>query len=317
MREDKISRFFSLPRTLLDRWLRTNSETRSIQPLESEDIRKSKSQEIKYTQPLSSNRRTLSTDASVYVQNTSIFFMKLPAELRHQIYADVFGSNIIHLIWIPGRICHVRCTPSISYQNEKSCMCTNNMDPTYRLWEPPEPGDASKIDFDLLFTCKQAYMEGIDLLYSLQTFDFFQPSLFMQFSSTVLPQRLSCITSMRITWLSPEAPRRREGEDGIVDGFPESAVLPVWWDPMWDIVTNQMPKLKNLEVNLENNLQSPSRSLSWEEEELLLQSLKDIRGLKKFDLYIKRNPWTGTVSYGEGPMSPFAWKLKDAIIRPR
>ncbi|KAE8379421.1 hypothetical protein BDV26DRAFT_259399 [Aspergillus bertholletiae] len=155
-----------------------------------------------YAQPLAS-------------QSDSLFFRKLPAEIRLVIYNYAFGDEAIHLVQLKGKIRHVRCKHPSSSLDRNRCCCPV----TPARWRVQDNGAAGHSDImlyphthtslpsslsnssvALLRTCRAIYAEAADILYANAVFDVDDLHTFIAFSLIVCPERLRSIKRLTIQW---------------------------------------------------------------------------------------------------------------------
>ncbi|KAN0087191.1 hypothetical protein V8E54_000879 [Elaphomyces granulatus] len=128
------------------------------------------------------------------------FFTRLPAEIRLLIYENLFGWRTVHMTqhflgydlnlkkskfrWRHRLCCR---DPQRDFMQHMVC-CSDNV-----LKYP-------RLDTSILFTCRQAYSEGIVTLYSTTTFQFYDHELFMSFRTLPPPHCLEAIRSLEVRW---------------------------------------------------------------------------------------------------------------------
>ncbi|KAF2494917.1 hypothetical protein BU16DRAFT_540156 [Lophium mytilinum] len=213
---------------------------------------------------------------------TCLLFSRLPAELRIMVFSHVFGDpgDVVHVLWIDRRLAHTRCqTAKSREQGDARRLC-------FREWRRPSRGglyDSSyggqgalvKLDIALLQTCRQAYSEAIDLLYSVPTLDFESANSFMHFERAILPQRLHGIKALQVSWFSGTWPTRDR------DKKYEAEYLPSYWDPMCKTITT-MAGLRYLTVEIFGVVWSVEQG-----QDLLLQPLEGLRGLTSCNFHAR------------------------------
>lgn len=220
-------------------------------------------------------------------------FLRLPFELRRQIYSDIFVDRwVIYLEAKPRGRMGLRLTQShVLYS---ACSETHNRvrsSPTdwmrrYLEWRllprgcvvmcGPDKlieGLDKPLDIGLLRTCRQIYQEGTPLLYGTNTFDIADPGHLIYLYRNV-PS--SCLVNVRYLQLkTPELPKYVWRNRGIYGTSNKST-----WLDAWDIIANHMISLR--ELNLTLNL----RYNSWEEEKFWLAPVGHVRGLTVFVLRV-------------------------------
>ncbi|MCJ1452811.1 hypothetical protein MMC28_003156 [Mycoblastus sanguinarius] len=149
------------------------------------------------------------------IQSSSALLTKFPAEIRLQIYkyAIVGASRHVHIILHkaqrPGGIRHVSKIRSYQCNHDFDSLAMNDFEihapaygnpPLRPYYLPPLPSERGLGPLTLLKTCRQVYLEAIDLLYREQTFTFTslaQPPFFIH---SVLPERLAQIRSIQLIY---------------------------------------------------------------------------------------------------------------------
>lgn len=151
-------------------------------------------------------------------QSDSLFFRKLPAEIRLIIYNYAFGDEAIHLVQLKGKIRHVRCKhPSSSLDRNRRCCpvtparwrvqenCTAGQGHSDSVLYPHThaslPASLSNSSVALLRTCRAIYAEAADILYANAVFDVDDLHTFIAFSLIVCPQRLRSIKRLNVQWM--------------------------------------------------------------------------------------------------------------------
>ena len=103
-------------------------------------------------------------------QTNSNLLLRLPYEVRRQIYVEVLGDHLLHIVRMHGRLAHVKCmVPHAGGTNTRRHECWGYMDKDliYRRGRPSDEGLLG-----LLKTCRQAYVSilvSIDLSKDLLT----------------------------------------------------------------------------------------------------------------------------------------------------
>ena len=164
---------------------------------------------------LKRRRRLSETSPMASIQSSSALLTKFPAEIRLQIYkyAIVGASRHVHIILHkaqrPGGIRHVSKIRSYQCNHDFDSLAMNDFEihapaygnpPLRPYYLPPLPSERGLGPLTLLKTCRQVYLEAIDLLYREQTFTFTslaQPPFFIH---SVLPERLAQIRSIQLIY---------------------------------------------------------------------------------------------------------------------
>lgn len=187
------------------------------------------------------------------------FLIKLPLEIRLQIYEYVLGGNLLHLIQIPRRIAHVRCREMKSADPLRGCR------PALRTPLNSMLCTVSNGNLALLKTCRQIYREGIEVLYAGNAFDVNDLTTFMFFARSILPHRLASITTLHLSWdLTSNVWRY---------GHVNSHQL---WKKFWRVVADEMHGLRELVLRLKrgNPGVKISRFEPW------VRPMCEVRGLR-------------------------------------
>ncbi|EMC98372.1 hypothetical protein BAUCODRAFT_423004 [Baudoinia panamericana UAMH 10762] len=176
-----------------------------------------------------------------YEQAESLFFSKLPLDVRVIIYEMVLGGMLFHIDSErqDGRIFHSICASpetvgEVHHHPHEACdslnlaAARNNMSPSRQ--ETPEPSGF----LPLPMTCRKAYTEAIEVLYNSNVFDFTSNNVAFRFLKTMIPtQRLRSIRHFRMTMRIPHHPamNSRSRRD---------------WNALFEFFGDQMSGLRNL-----------------------------------------------------------------------
>ncbi|KAJ5029016.1 hypothetical protein PSV09DRAFT_2387096 [Bipolaris maydis] len=134
-------------------------------------------------------------------------FFQLPGDIRTMILNMAFGGRTLHMDIVRrdeawrwrGAICHRNLAgvqpsmrhgwhgPWIDYYMCNAYGCKETT---------PEECNIGIMGF--LLSCKQAYTEGVDFLYSTNTIDIQSTPLLLHLPQFILPRRLACIKSLEI-----------------------------------------------------------------------------------------------------------------------
>lgn len=252
--------------------------------------------------PLRRRRRALSS--SPFRDNSqSSPLLHLPTEIRRQIFTKVVGHSVLHLVQLPKRLGHIRCSGfridvGTAPFNDipRDCFAPATVQ-TYRHDELLDLAARSDGSLALLQTCRQIYTESVTLLYTANTFDINHAQTLIYLSRTILLSRFESIRSMQLTWTG-----RRftpyHFDDPAHDAFraPDDKAT---WESMLDIVGKRMKALRNLKLRLGYCVEYPEfpwqvqlPSDAQEKLEVMLQSLRlRVKGLDKFELEIVGEGW--------------------------
>ena len=216
----------------------------------------------------------------------------IPCELREIIFNDVLGTQTtIYLISRANRLGHLYCLETTSNPHALCWRCALTIERATYIWpqDEREKVKLSKIDLSLLQTCKQAYREGIHLLYSRPIFNVQHPETLNWLKLTVPPQRLSTITKLSISL-----------DEAASLGMPTGQMRPFrvknphnprarnpgnllrYWDPAWRTILCDMHGLKHLTVTLRGNKYSDA-----DYTEPVLKPLLELRGLITFQFRLE------------------------------
>ncbi|EEH37444.2 hypothetical protein PAAG_07862 [Paracoccidioides lutzii Pb01] len=148
-----------------------------------------------------------STDPSLAVRD-SMFFNKLPPELRRQIYVLAFGNGVVHVE-----------DDGTDHLSRMAYFCPYALD--WRLPREDDCEDAYGRALDKfgrvligvmgwLLSCRLAYIEAIDVLYSANTIRLRSVGMLPRLPNHLPPRILQCITSVELT---PKVPLLSIPED--------------------------------------------------------------------------------------------------------
>ncbi|EEU42318.1 uncharacterized protein NECHADRAFT_80149 [Fusarium vanettenii 77-13-4] len=121
-------------------------------------------------------------------QSHSKFFTKLYPEIKREIFLHLFGSRHVHLMFVKGRALDDgkkfwrHGHPPLTHLGWLHCVCRSGA----KLLPHKHHEECHKWRFlstNILWTCKRAYEEGIDLLYSTNTFLFQDPIDLVNFNT--------------------------------------------------------------------------------------------------------------------------------------
>ena len=216
---------------------------------------------------VSRRRRRLSTSARFGSNVDCALLSRLPIELRLEIYTYVLGGNLLHIFQVPRRLAHKCChgTPSKGYF--RSCCPTtqrNNVRKGYG-------GPFSSANIALLQTCRQIYLEAINVLYTTNIFDIDHLQTLIYLSRSIPPQHFATISKLNVSWpvTYDIIPYHRQ-IDSIND-----------WERFCHVVATKMPGLRHLKVSLTHNA---PLSIHDEADQCWIKPLLEIRGLRTFNL---------------------------------
>ncbi|KAL8745097.1 MAG: hypothetical protein Q9190_002744 [Brigantiaea leucoxantha] len=222
-----------------------------------------------------SNHQNLSTTSISKDKNQDcLLIRRFPLEIRRIIYQHVVGGDTICLSVVPFRM---------------SGHTTHERLPNRRLHPSTErtrfdltraPSGFIPRRTALLKTCRQIYVEAIDLMYSANVFIISDPHIFLKFIRTIPTQRIDAIQQLCIIYAFTFA-------TGSVHECFARTTLKEWTD-FWAAVLN-MHDLRYLKVQLEQGEDGVAITRSKEDiETTTLRPLMRLRGLKDFQLKYQR-----------------------------
>lgn len=240
--------------------------------------------------PLPARRRDLSSDREGRpsgVENSRSPLLRLPLELRQQIFTEVLGGDTLHLIQLPKRLGHIRCT----YQSEngqwdhaRNCFPPGLIQ-TYHRYDMNQPPESTDTCIALLKVCRQIYRDASQILYQTNTFDINHPTTLLYLAIT--PHRLQSIRSLQITWTDPA--RWYSFARDTYGTYPDDFDT---WNKMWTRVREEMTGLRRVYLYLQMDPEIP-RVWPCEPGEFIDQVLSAPRaalsGLQDFRLEIAKS----------------------------
>ncbi|KAF7595776.1 hypothetical protein BBP40_004907 [Aspergillus hancockii] len=238
-------------------------------------------------------------------QSDSLFFRKLPAEIRLMIYNYAFGDETVHLVQLKGKIRHVRCkhTSSSLNSNRHCCPVTparwrvqdnriaeHSDSMLYPHTHASLPDSLSNSSVALLRTCRAVYAEAADILYSNAVFDVDDLHTFIAFSLTVCPDRLRSIKQLTVQWMPIWQPMAGQEHKASIYSHTHNDYL---WALFWTRVA-ALRGLEQLHLSLDLGRFSGNtiggvisgRRLHLAIDEPWVSPLLCVRGLKSFELGI-------------------------------
>ncbi|KAI8940057.1 hypothetical protein NX059_003776 [Plenodomus lindquistii] len=170
---------------------------------------------------LPSSRRPLTPTSSSFSTATSPFF-QLPYDIRHAIILMAFGQRTLHVDIVHregtwhwrGGVCirnFQEVLPSMRYKWLGPCFdaCTDGMESRKNTGGILDAHDIGIMGF--LLSCRQAYTEGINVLYSANCISIKTEPLLLHLPKLILHNRLASITSLEVI---VEAHCLRQEENG-------------------------------------------------------------------------------------------------------
>ncbi|KAI9877250.1 MAG: hypothetical protein M1830_004431 [Pleopsidium flavum] len=226
--------------------------------------------------PLPRNRRALSTisfDRSL--NSTCVLLDRLPPEIRLEIYTYVVGGNLLHLVQGQERISHVRCRASSATDFLRTCRPAA-ANTARRII----PGSTSNGNLALMRTCRQVYIEAMDVLYSTNIFDLDDPRTLLYLSQSIRPQRLASITKLHVYCPIGSPPRHGRGKRYPIKERPYDERT---WEQFWHVIATRMPRLLDLKVRFGLRFGIPELRM----DDVWVMPLLEIRRLKRFDFEVQ------------------------------
>ncbi|KAF1936599.1 hypothetical protein EJ02DRAFT_358744 [Clathrospora elynae] len=218
-------------------------------------------------------------DARTHAQGQSMFFARLPIELRRMVYEYVVGSATVHLtLSTKRRFGHFVCDTAEGggEEEERECGC--------RVLVGGRKNGA-KLDGAagcVVRVCRRMYSEAISHLYRPHSFSLLHMTHLLYLPSSLPQPRLNSIRTLRLRWAIRALPYLRRGATNRI-AYREDTEN---WERVWAILAS-MQGLKSLYVVLVD----PSPQHMWERtwlelEEQLLQSVKHVTRPNVFELML-------------------------------
>ncbi|KAF4948693.1 hypothetical protein FGADI_9468 [Fusarium gaditjirri] len=161
-----------------------------------------------------------STEALSQSRQDTPFFQILPHEIRRQILIEAFGGRTVHMDLtynhppMPGnedvhamnqewRLGLDKTRPKSWYW--RGCTCHRGPPPGSIFFRKGSYSTTAVADDDCCMglancSCRQSYVEGIEILYSTNTIHISSATLLANLPAYIVPQRLSTITALEIAW---------------------------------------------------------------------------------------------------------------------
>ena len=138
----------------------------------------------------------------IVIQEESHLLNCPPLEIRQTIYQAVLGVGLLHVLVFSGRLAFVACG-QVSRRGESTLMheCWRLSIHEELVNRYGHRGGAAKHDsiLGLLGTCRQVYVEAIEIFYSQNTFDFRHPENVVQFTKAIPPYWLHSINTVHFS----------------------------------------------------------------------------------------------------------------------
>ncbi|KAI4265336.1 MAG: hypothetical protein LQ337_008993, partial [Flavoplaca oasis] len=232
---------------------------------------------------------------------------QLPLEIRREIWGYVLGRGSNVLILLPYKIRAVPEVQSLQYWP---------MDGQKPISRFRSAGDLDKYGGKfwahrpaILRTCRQIYIEAVELLYCENSFIFTDASTFAYFTKAVLPRRLNAIRKMRICFSESTWPRippnvqHAEGESGCEEDVgkpedeeedwhsfacsaptchPDEILKRREWYQSWVAIAS-MQNLTSLDITIDYTTKRPLENHQYKCRDILRPLLK-MSGIRDFKL---------------------------------
>ncbi|GAB1198815.1 hypothetical protein APSETT444_008145 [Aspergillus pseudonomiae] len=265
-------------------------------------------------------------------QSESLFFRKLPAEIRLIIYNYAFGDEAIHLVQLKGKIRHVRCKHASSSldRNRRCCPVTparwrvqdnrtagHSDSVLYPHTHASLPAALSNSSVALLRTCRAIYAEAADILYANAVFDVDDLHTFIAFSLIVCPERLRSIKRLTVQWMPIWQPMAGQEHKASIYSHTHN-------DRLWALFWTRIAALRGLEqLHLSLDLGRFSgnamggviggKRLRLAIDEPWVSPMFCVRGLKSFELGITARCDAYAKRVMEQDLCRDAMALRDAL----
>ena len=181
-----------------------------------------------------------------------LFFLKLPVEIRQQVYFWILGGEQVHVVKDESRLCHVRCRrPVNEFPGRCNCAFLRRLtrEKSRQGVRPSmENGLSDEPDaiISLLLTSRSICAEAISILYTTNTFIFNHPTKFLAFSTAIDPQHFSSIRLLRFGWGFKSPYPLYSAENLAHNHAPNDTGT---WEETWAIIA-KMEGLQDLTVAL-------------------------------------------------------------------
>ncbi|RYO26445.1 hypothetical protein AA0113_g12460 [Alternaria arborescens] len=204
-------------------------------------------------------------DARTHAQGQSIFFARLPIELRRMVYEYVMGAEIVHLTLSTKkkRFGHFLCN-SDGDSREYMCRVLVFGKKGARLYS----GGVT-----IARVCRRMYSEAIPYLYSAHTFSLLHITHLLYLPSSIPQPRLDSIRTLHLRWTIRALPYLRRGPSNRLAYREDTAN----WEKSWGIIAS-MQGLRHLQVMLIDPSPQQLWEANWVElEDILLDSVREVK----------------------------------------
>jgi hypothetical protein len=254
-----------------------------------------KEQTIKKPAPLPSKRERALSNSFDPKQKTppAASLLGLPYELRLMIYTEVLGGDKVALLRREQKIVVAEL---LSWEDMGILKReTPGWGGSTRGYDPEESNLVRRRTQDklcFLRTCRQVYVEGIDLLYSTNEFGIEELSTLHHFKAAILPKQFQNIASLSVLW------DWGNGTNGPWSEYPSARFmvteLPPYdmrtWLIFWEMVRQEMVGLRVLRLDLKDD--NMGNQLLHRLDAYWVQPVLKLRGLKevKFSTWKEKSP---------------------------
>lgn len=220
-------------------------------------------------------------DARTSPQDQSLFFSKLPLELRRMIYELVIGEEVLHLtLASKGKFEHFLCEEgNLDFALGRGCSCRvlagGNVGKRLGTWI-----------LGYLMICRRVYSEAIPTLYESHTFSLLHVIHLLHLPQRIPALRLNAIRTLRLRWhiralpyyrRTYSTPKSLSSESKLA--YPEDTEN---WIRAWQIIASLRGLRKLYVVLIDSARLWEEKWLSLEEE--LLQPVKLVIQPQWFEL---------------------------------
>ncbi|KAI4146233.1 MAG: hypothetical protein L6R39_003531 [Caloplaca ligustica] len=243
--------------------------------------------------PLSSLRINISQTSFVPSATTvdrKPTLFSLPLEIRQKIYAFALGGNDLILRRKAKAIRSVTSPP----------LCSTFFGDERTYYDVIRPSTPPPKRCALLFTCRQVYVEAVNILYSSNNFGFVDPLTFVYLSDLrLLPQRVSAIKHVSFRWGYTPDPAFYIGS--INEPYDWNT-----WQRFWDIMADHM-RLRSLNVELFywGGPEGLNIDSDW------VKPMLRVKGIRQVELSVS---WT-TMAYSIEPQTELSSKLMKSMTQ--
>lgn len=226
---------------------------------------------------LPKRRRRLSVPSRCVSNVDCTFLSRLPMELRLEIYTLVLGGKLLHVVQLPRKLAHRSC-PSVNEYGYRTC-CPTTLRSNVRHSPSKTKNSLSSANTAILQTCRQIYMEAIQLLYNSNAFDFDDLHTFVYFFKSIPTSRLATISTLHITC----SVSHFHGSYGQAIGQAIDALNE--WERFCHVVATKVSGLRHFKVFLSHNLPALGLDVGGQDS-VWIKPLLEIKGLRTFNLQL-------------------------------